>query len=278
MKKTILFLVSLLVLCAATGVFAVQTDDKNCQDHPLFTRMPGYWIHNCEAKQFYAFDFVVGPKRQTVHVEGQYWKINYYPQADATAKPSDLQIMRNFENAVKKQGGTVVWSEKPRDTFKFVKDGKEIWVDLIAEFTGKYFLTIVQQDAMAQDIVADAGALAKGLQADGHMAVEGIYFDTGKSTLKPESDRAIGEIAKLLQGDPALKVFVVGHTDGVGTVESNLKLSQDRAQAVLQALVAQHGIAAAWLRAYGCGPFAPVATNVTEEGRARNRRVELVKQ
>ena len=110
------------------------------------------------------------------------------------------------------------------------------------------------------------------------MAVSGILFDTGKATIKPESAQAIGEVAKLLQGDPALKVFVVGHTDSVSTVESNLKLSQDRAEAVLQSLVREHGIAAARLRSYGCGPFAPVASNDTEEGKARNRRVELVQQ
>lgn len=70
----------------------------------------------------------------------------------------------------------------------------------------------------------------------------------------------------------------MGHTDNVGTVEHNLKLSPDRAQAVLQALVRDHGVAAARLRAHGCGPFAPVASNAAEDGRARNRRVELVAQ
>ncbi len=106
----------------------------------------------------------------------------------------------------------------------------------------------------------------------------GIYFDTGKSTIKPESAQAIGEIAKLLKADPGLKIFVVGHTDNQGGVESNIKLSQDRGEAVLQALVRDHGIAANRLGSYGCGLFTPVASNDTEEGRAKNRRVELVKQ
>jgi OOP family OmpA-OmpF porin len=110
------------------------------------------------------------------------------------------------------------------------------------------------------------------------VAVYGINFDTGKSAIKPESAQAIGEIAKLLTADPSLKLFVVGHTDNVGGVDSNIKLSQDRAEAVLQTLVRDHAIAPARLRASGCGPFAPVASNDTEEGRAKNRRVELVKQ
>jgi outer membrane protein OmpA-like peptidoglycan-associated protein len=126
--------------------------------------------------------------------------------------------------------------------------------------------------------VADAAALGNDIGATGHAAVYGINFDTGKSTIKPESAQALGEIAKLLTADPSLKVFVVGHTDNVGGVDSNLKLSQDRAEAVLQALVRDHGIASARLRASGCGPFAPVASNDSEEGRAKNRRVELVKQ
>ncbi len=277
MKKTSLVLMSALVLCLASTAAAQQKDAQGCKDHPLFTRMPGYWIHSCQEKEFDAFAFVTG-KGQTLTVEGRWWRYNYYPQATATSKPSDLQIQRNFQNAVQQQGGQVVWTEKGRDTYKLVKDGQEFWVQLAAEFTGKYFLTIVQKQGMAQDIIADAAALGQGLRNVGHMTVEGIYFDTGKSTIKPESAKAIEEIAKLLQADPALKVFVVGHTDSVSTVEVNLKLSQDRAQAVLQALVSQHGIAPARLRAYGCGPFAPVASNDTEEGRAKNRRVELVKQ
>ena len=105
-----------------------------------------------------------------------------------------------------------------------------------------------------------------------------LSSDTGKSTIKPESAQAVGEVAKLLAADPGLKVYVVGHTDNVGGVDGNVTLSQDRADAVLQALIRDHGIDAARLRAYGCGQFAPVASNDTEEGRTKNRRVELVKQ
>lgn len=171
-----------------------------------------------------------------------------------------------------------MFSEKGRSTLKMTRDGKEIWAEVTAEFTGKYSLTIIQKGEMAQDIVADAAFLANGLKTTGHVTVEGIYFDTNKSTIKPESAQAIGEIAKMLKADPALKLYVVGHTDNVGGVESNLKLSQDRAEAVLQSLVKDHGIAAARLRAFGCAMFAPVSSNDSEDGRARNRRVELVKQ
>ncbi|HOX46205.1 MAG TPA: OmpA family protein [Myxococcota bacterium] len=266
-----------ILLCAASAGALEQKDDPKCKDHPVLTRMPGYWIHSCVQKEFDAYAFTVA-KGKTVSVEGQLWKINYYPQADWKQKPSELQIQRNAENAIQAAGGNELYAEKSRQTFKLTREGREIWVEVKEEFTGKYFLAIVQKAPMAQDLVASAEFLAQGLQTEGHMAVNGIYFDTAKAVLKPESAQAVGEIAKLLKADPALKVFVVGHTDGVGAVEPNLKLSQDRAQAVLQALVREHGIDAGRLRAHGCGPFAPVATNDTDAGRARNRRVELVKQ
>ena len=96
--------------------------------------------------------------------------------------------------------------------------------------------------------------------------------------MKPESDAALKEIAHLLQEDPQLKLYVVGHTDNQGVLDMNLELSKRRADAVLTALTAKFGVAAARLHALGDGPSAPVASNDTEEGRSRNRRVELVKQ
>lgn len=273
-KKTLLLIVLVL---AAAGLAAQQQDRAQCQDHPAFTRMPDYWIYSCQQKQFESYSFALG-KGKTEPVEGQYWMIAYRPQSTLAAKPSELQIQRNFENAVQKQGGAVLWSEKGKSTFRLSGAGVEIWAELRTDFTSGYRLFIVQKQAMAQDIVADAAAMAGDINATGHVAVYGIYFDSGKALIKPESAQAIGEIAKLLKAQPALKLFVVGHTDNEGTVEGNLALSQQRADAVLKALAGEHGIAAARLRAHGCGQFAPVASNDTAPGRARNRRVELVKQ
>jgi OmpA-OmpF porin, OOP family len=256
---------------------AQQKDDAACKDHPLFSRMPGFWIHHCSQNQFDAFTFTVGLGK-TTSVEGKLWRVSYYPQATMTSKPSVLQIMRNFENAAKSLGGAVVYIGNGKETLKLTKDGKEIWVEVTAEFTGKHGLTIVEKEAMNQDILANADFFSNNLKTTGHVAVEGIYFDTGKSELKPESEKAIAEIAKLLKSDAALKVYVVGHTDNVGGLENNLRLSQDRAQAVVQALVRNQGIEATRLKSFGNGPYAPVASNDGEEGRAKNRRVELVKQ
>ena len=282
MKKCRAMLLAVMTLVLFSSVFAQQKDSTGCKDHPLFTRMPTYWIHGCVEKQFDAHDFIVGVtngKRTTERVEGHLWRLNYYPQATATQKPSDLQIIRNYENAVRSIGGKVVWSDnRSRATFQIVKGGQEFWVDLSAEFTGKYGFFIVQQEAMAQDVQASAEVFRSDLRTTGHAAVYGILFDTDSAVLKPESAAALGEIAKLLQADPQLRIFVVGHTDNSGSVDHNLQLSLSRAQSVKQALVKDYGIAADRLKAFGCGPYAPVASNDTEDGKAKNRRVELVKQ
>jgi OOP family OmpA-OmpF porin len=266
-----------ILLVVATAASAQQKDVAGCKDTPLFTRMPGYWIRSCSAKEFDVHKFVMA-EGKTQDVEGRVDALQFYPQATATSKPSALQILRNFENAVAAKGGTVVAAVRDRRTFKLVNEGKEIWVDLAAEFTGKYFLTIVEKGGMAQDIVANAGMLSDGLKATGHVTVQGIFFDTGKTDLKPESTRAIAEVAKLLAGDPALKLFVVGHTDNVGGLAANMKLSQGRAEAVVQELLKAHGVAPGRLQAFGNGPYAPVASNDAESDRAKNRRVELVRQ
>jgi OmpA-OmpF porin, OOP family len=274
--KKIVCLLACIFLMSAFA-FAQQKDATGCQDSPLFNRMPESWIHHCTEKDFDAYNFIVG-QGKTEHVEGHLTQISYYPQATAKSKPSELQILRNFENAVKRLGGTLVYSERSKETLRLNRDGKDIWVEITAEFTGKYGVKIVEKQAMAQDIVANAEVFANDIKSTGHVAIYGIYFDTGKSEIKPESANAIAEIAKLLNNDVNLKVFVVGHTDNVGSVESNLKLSLDRADAVMKSLVINHRIPGTRLKAFGNGSFAPVASNDTEEGRAKNRRVELVKQ
>jgi len=126
-------------------------------------------------------------------------------------------------------------------------------------------------------VTVNADAIGEGLEAAGHMAIYGIHFDTGSATIKPESASTIAEIAKLLGQKPALKLLVVGHTDNQGVYDMNMDLSSRRAGSVVKALVAQ-GVAAGRLRAAGVGYLSPVASNDTEDGRAKNRRVELVKQ
>jgi outer membrane protein OmpA-like peptidoglycan-associated protein len=130
----------------------------------------------------------------------------------------------------------------------------------------------------AKMVTVDAATMAKDISATGKVAIYGLYFDTDKADLKPESIPALDEIAKLLKGQPNLKVYIVGHTDNVGGFDYNMSLSQRRAKSVVDRLVQSYGIALDRLHPVGAGLIAPVASNDDEAGRAKNRRVEIVKE
>ena len=180
MKRIALVLLSMFCLALPASA---QTEDKpDCKDHPLFTRMPDYWISGCKQKEFDARVFSLGQGRK-VEVEGQTWEIVYRPQSSLKVKPSELQILRNFEEAVRKLEGTVVSKEKGKETFQITKEGKEVWVEVHADFTGGYRLFIVEKKGMTQDIVANAGAFSNDLKTTGHVAVYGIYFAQGSPRL-----------------------------------------------------------------------------------------------
>lgn len=125
-------------------------------------------------------------------------------------------------------------------------------------------------------VTIDAEAMGKDIDHYGKVALYGLYFDHDKAVLKPESEPALVEISKLLKTRPTLSVYVVGHTDSTGTFAYNLKLSIDRARAIVDALVKNYGIASARLEPHGVASLAPVLTNQSDGGRAKNRRVELV--
>jgi outer membrane protein OmpA-like peptidoglycan-associated protein len=139
-------------------------------------------------------------------------------------------------------------------------------------------LDIVETAPMEQKMVTvDSDAMAKSIAAQGTIALYGIYFDTDKADLKPESSPTLDEIAKLLRDNAGLKLYVVGHTDGMGGFDYNMELSKKRAQAVVQELVGEYGMTQNRLKSAGVGFLAPVGSNEDEDGRAKNRRVELVK-
>ena len=267
----------LVVLLGSGAALAVKPDKSGCSDHSLFpTRMPNYRIGSCDVKEFDAYTFrVANGKKQTV--EGKFTFITYVVD-DRKDDQSGVAVVRNYENALKKIGGAVQESDPQRwMTGSVVLDGKEVWVEA-EKGNSAIWLRIVEKQAMQQHVLADAASFGNDLKATGHVAVYGIYFDTGKSVLKPESTPALQEVAKLLGADPPLKLWVVGHTDSVGAIEGNMKLAQARAEAVVTALTTTHRVAAARLKGYGVGPLAPVAPNDNDDGRAKNRRVELVKQ
>jgi outer membrane protein OmpA-like peptidoglycan-associated protein len=275
-------LAAAMLVVVALPCAAQEKDIPGSKDPRLLTRMPGFYISGYKDVQFDAHEFLVQTPKAVgkQHAEGHqtYWRYDITSAAAATP-PSKLQIARNYQNAVERLGGKKMYDAGPGNdydsTFLISKNGTDTWIELNPIGT-MYTLLIVEVQKMQQDVVANADALKGGLADSGHVEVPGIFFDTAKSDIKPESGPAIDEIAKLLTNNPALKVGIVGHTDMVGDATANLKLSQARAQSVITDLVSKHGIAAARLVAFGAGPWAPVASNKTDDGRARNRRVELV--
>ena len=289
-----LALATLLLLAAVPA--AAEQDFENCKDHPLFTRLPNHYIYGCEHSQFDMRRYPVGPlgkdgAPKLQEVEGETWKI-VYAVNDGATKPSGLQIQRNFQNAARQAGGSVEGSypegcvleldESFKEgngcveygsTLRIRKGGKDYWTFVNTHHEG-YRLYILARGEMSQDV--GVNELVDKLNKEGFLTLY-VNFDTGKATIKPDSDRTLDEAAGALKAASTLKIEVGGHTDNVGTAQANEKLSAERAQAVMAALV-KRGVAGNRLTAKGYGQSAPVADNRTEEGRAKNRRVELAKK
>jgi len=274
--KTFTLILTLLIFCSLS--FA-QEDAKGSKDHPLFNRMPGYRIMGYEDKDFYVFDKFLDENGKKMNVEGHYYYFNYGLN-DGEKMASGPQVLRNYMNAVKKAGGIVVYEEGCCNVYlKLAKNNRITWVRVKAYTdAGSYQVWIVEEAEMEQDIVVDANSMMSDINVQGRVALYGIYFDFDKTEVKPESDPTLKEIAKLLSDNPSLNLFVVGHTDNTGDYKYNMKLSQDRAEAVVKALVSKYNVDSKRLTSAGVGPLAPFTTNDTEEGKAQNRRVELIKK
>jgi len=269
-----LAVVALAAALAATAGLA-QQDRKGCEDHPLLSRMAGYSISSCQKLAFASHKFQM--KKGTATVEGRLTRIDYVKPREAEPT-SGLEVIRNYTNAVKAIGGTVTYEGRYSASMKVNVGGHMVWIEVEPGPTHSYKLYIVEKKEMEQRVVADAKALLEGLNRSGKAVIHGILFDTDSDVIKPGSEPALEEVAKLLRENPKMSAFVVGHTDMVGSWEHNLDLSAKRAAAVVEALVTKYGISRDRLTARGVGPLAPLGTNDTEEGRALNRRVELVKR
>jgi outer membrane protein OmpA-like peptidoglycan-associated protein len=267
-----------IVLFALLPGSAGAQDVGGSKDHPLFNRLPDYYIDTYRVSEFESYGEFVASDGSYKTVEGRMHYINYY-FIEGTEHLTEAAIKRNYRDAFTKIGGVVQYEDGSNVHMSLDKGGKVTWVRVQAWNGGQgVALFIVEEKAMEQFIVADADALLKEISLTGKAAVYGIYFDTGKDVVKPESAPALAEIVKLLQKQPAMKIYVVGHTDSVGKFDSNMDLSRRRAAAVVDVLVAQHGIDRARLDPHGVGPLVPALSNSSEDGRTKNRRVELVER
>jgi OmpA-OmpF porin, OOP family len=253
-------------------VCAAQTKDAaGCKDSPLISRFPGSVLTDCKDKADDSFTFTIDNGKSKV-IEGELHQLRYqFPQTASKA-----QVVRNLNTALRTAGYTMVYDSGAAGDF--TGHMGKTWIQFLISSNGSIQEIIVIETQLTQDVVANAAALGGGLASSGHTVVNGILFDTGKADVKPESSAALDEVAKLLKGDPKLKLYVVGHTDNVGALASNMDLSKRRAAAIVQLLTTKYGIAADRLQSYGDGPYAPLASNDSEDGRTLNRRVELVKQ
>jgi OOP family OmpA-OmpF porin len=308
-------IVAALIASAVLWHSAHAADIAGSKDHPVVSRYAGSEILKYETKDFDSFVLPMGPMRDrrsgpsaSQALEGRITRIHYRAPDGRSA----LEVFRNYQQSLQGGGFTSIYqceNQACGNDFSYAlnppsimhfsgKDqkflaarlsraGGDVYVSVYT--TAAYgvgganknrvftLLDVVEVRPMQTgQVVVDASAMAREIAANGRVALYGIYFDSGKADVKSESNAALVEIAKLMKQDPAQKLLVVGHTDNAGNFDYNLDLSRRRAQSVVQALVSSHGVDTARLKPWGVGYTSPVASNRAEDGRAKNRRVELV--
>lgn len=258
-------------------------DEPAIKDPPGVTRMQNYSPIEERNQAFTDQLFCLGKGARKV--EGRmHWR--HYGLKEGAVQASLLQITRNYANAVRTAGGQILLDGEPAGDCELANEGRmmtgvikkgaaETWIGVIPRNEGyDYELLVVEVQGMEQEVTASA--MLDALNRDGRVSLY-INFDTGKSTILAASQKVVTQVIELMSASTALKIAIEGHTDNVGNAVANQKLSESRAQAVMAAVIGG-GIDAKRMTAAGFGASKPVADNQTEDGRAKNRRVELVKQ
>lgn len=277
MRSLSLLIATILFILFPIRFSFAQQDSEGCKDSSLLTRLAGCYISVCSKSDFDAAELTTSTAGdpRTKHVEGKLQKITY--QCDGK---SALQVRRNAEQALRTAGYTLDFTGYDVPIHYVTAHKGAQWVAVAAsEMTGssQYDLVTVLAEEMNQEMTSDAEIWAAEISKTGHVAVYGIEFETGKAALKPEAEKILEEVLALLNHQPDWKMKIEGHTDSTGTKTGNQALSQQRANAVVDWLT-KNAIAANRLTGVGLGDTKPIADNAAEAGRARNRRVELVKQ
>lgn len=281
MKKCI----SILLFALAASIFAsAQTDADGCKDHEILTRLDNFNISDC-SENYNELQLRTSVDK-TETKEGNLFSYYYRYNFDAGVKmKSPFQIVKNYENAVVKNGGRLVFKNTNSSegdieaTLYFATKEKEYWIQL-TRFAGNgidveaYGLNVLEIEPMKQEVVASE--MFEKINKDGFIALY-INFETGKSDIKPESQPIIDQLSAMLKQNSTLKISIEGHTNNVGGEIANQQLSESRAKSVMNALISKD-IEVSRLKSKGWGQSKPIADNNTEEGRAKNRRVEISKQ
>jgi outer membrane protein OmpA-like peptidoglycan-associated protein len=264
MKNIFIILCSLVILLCFKSF---PQDIEGSKDHPMFNRLSGFYITDYSAEDFATHQFYYLDKDDVV--EGKKTSIAYVSDNEVGA----LKIIRNFSNAIKKIGGQAFEEGENRVVLFLKKGNAETWAEVYS-YSDSYNLTIIEKGEVEQEITANA--ILEELNKTGK-AILYINFDSGKSTIKKESMPIVEQIIEMMNQAKDINLSVEGHTDSDGSNESNLKLSEARAKAVVEAIT-KGGIDAARLSSAGFGEEKPIADNSTDEGKAKNRRVELIKK
>lgn len=269
---------------ATNGLLQAQDyiDKENCKDHPFFNRLEKFYLADCQ-ENYDEYAFTIGQDK-TQTLEGTVTKMIYSSTIPYGPElPSIFQVVKNYENAILKMGGKKVYSKTASDggwtgaTFHFQKDGNEYWLgiyDLLNNPVDEFTFVLLTKEGMKQEI--EASAMFDKINSGSPLTLY-INFETGKSSIKSESQNIIDELYRMLNENPSLSVIIEGHTDNVGNQTSNKSLSEQRALSIKNALV-NKGISGDRMKTVGYGQDRPIADNSTDEGKAKNRRVEIKKQ
>jgi outer membrane protein OmpA-like peptidoglycan-associated protein len=274
MKK----IISLILVVYAVTAHAQDVQKCEGTEPAYLNRIPGFDISNCENINYfeYAFEYNAGGKYIVLKKAGKYQEIWYKKNSSQTRNFSSTQIVKNYADAIRKVKGKVLADDNSVMTASI--DGKEVYIHV---YNGRntdenqFYVRIIETGQMQQDIVV---SLQQAIDTEGKAALYGILFDVGKAVVKPASADALQQIVDYLNSNQQANIIVVGHTDNSGNYDANVALSKARANSVRTWLVSKANINGARIKAEGAGQFCPVATNTTEEGKAKNRRVEIVKQ
>lgn len=265
-----------LIFCFAIcsiPAWAQRPDAKGCKENSVVTRMPGCSITSCETRDFASADMPRTQNERGHLVEGQLERTVYSCPRDK----SPLELGRNTETALKNAGFKILYTYVYGSGGRFYMTAQKgpQWVHLNV-LSDAYEIIALKEKAMEQVMKANAEGWADQVNQTGRVTVYGINFDTGKATIRPESEAVLAEVVKMLQANPSWAMLVAGHTDNVGAKDMNLTLSHQRAESVSTWLAAK-GVDRTRLVPAGFGDTRPVADNKEEEGRQKNRRVDFVK-
>lgn len=270
--------IAFMTLLCCSPAFAQESNSCDTVQPNYIITMPGFAIKDCEYSEFNTIQFQyekVPGKVEDLTSSGLYRKITYERPNDEARKISGIQIRANYANAVIKAKGEVL--SHRQDFFRLKQDGRHIYIFIkYAEDNNDfgYVLEIIEESKLKQEVDINLKDL---LNTEGRVSMYGILFDIDKSVIKPESESALKMISDYLKSNPTDKIVVVGHTDNSGSYDRNIALSRERAANVKNYLVTKYAIDASRIKSEGAGQFCPVASNASEEGRRRNRRVEIVK-